>query len=237
MSGSPTLPTAEEFRMPLDAVMPPVAWPLSPQHEAAVLRALDKRRAALLVERAGVDAPALARRLGASAFARLDEIDFTRFDVLVTLTWRALSAPVPVVPLWPRVLCVGAGCTGGIPPDAFAASAEAMLHAAGLAPQAVAVVATTARRATEPALQAWAQAVGAAFVACDDTTLAAHPGPTRSAYIESRHGLPGIAEAAALATANAGTLLLPRQKASLPGGHHHTLAVALGAGWFGAEAA
>jgi Cobalamin synthesis G C-terminus len=225
MSGSPTLPTAEEFRMPLDAVMPPIAWPLSPQDEAAVLRALDKRPAALLVEIAGVDTPALAHRLGASAFARLDDIDFTRFDALVTLTWRTLSAPVPVLPLWPRVLCVGVGCTGGIPSGAFAASAEAMLHAAGLAPQAVAVVATTARRAAEPALQTWAQALGAAFVACDDATLAAHPGPTRSAIMQERHGLPGVAEAAALATANTGPLLLPRQKASLPGGHHHTLAV------------
>lgn len=215
--------------MPLAAVMPPVAWPLSPQHEAAVLRALARRRAALLVELAGVDAPALAHRLGASAFARLDDIDFTRFDILVTLTWRTVSAPVPVVPLWPRVLSVGVGCTGGIPADAFAASAEAMLHAAGLAPLAVAVVATTARRAAEPALQGWAQRLGAAFVACDDATLAAHPGPTGSTYVQTRQGLPGIAEAAALATANAGTLLLPRQKASLPGGHHHTLAVAIGA--------
>ncbi|WP_158258381.1 cobalamin biosynthesis protein [Rhodopila globiformis] len=212
--------------MPLAAVMPPVAWPLSPQHDAAVLHALARRPAALLVELAGVDAPGLAHRLGGVAFTRLDDIDFTRFDVLVTLTWRALSAPVPVVPLWPRVLCVGAGCTGGIPPDAFAASAEAILRAAGLAPQAVAVVATTARRAAEPALQAWAQGLGAGFVACDDATLAAHPGPTRSTYVQARHGLPGIAEAAALATANAGTLLLPRQKARLPGGHHHTLAVA-----------
>jgi Cobalamin synthesis G C-terminus len=226
MSGSSTLPTAEEFRMPLDAAMPPIAWPLSPQDEAAVLCALDGRPAALLVEIAGVDAPSLARRLGILAFARLDDIDFTRFEILVTVTWRPLSAPVPVLPLWPRVLCVGVGCTGGIPSDALAASAEAMLHAAGLAPQAVAVVATTARRAAEPALQAWAQALGAAFVACDDAALAAHPGPTHSAITQARHGLPGVAEAAALATADTGPLLLIRQKASLPGGHHHTLAVA-----------
>src|SRR5689334_5531958 len=114
--------------MPLDAVMPPIAWPLSPPDEAAVLRALGGHAAALLVEIADVDAPPLARRLGAPVFARLDDIDFARFDVLVTVTWRILAAPVPVLPLWPRVLCVGVGCTGGIPSGAFAASAEAMLH-------------------------------------------------------------------------------------------------------------
>ncbi|MFL5279523.1 MAG: cobalamin biosynthesis protein [Rhodopila sp.] len=214
--------------MPLDAAMPRLAWPLSPQDEAAVVRTLDGREAALLVEIAGVDAPALVHRLGASvtAFARYEDIDFTQVEVLATVTWRLLSAPVPVLALWPRVLCVGVGCTGGIPANAFAASAEAMLHAAGLAPPAVAVVATTARRGAEPALSAWAQALGATFVTCDDATLAAHPGPTRSARMQARHGLPGVAEAAALATAGSTSLLLARQKAALPGGHHHTLAVA-----------
>jgi|tagenome__1003787_1003787.scaffolds.fasta_scaffold20853810_2 hypothetical protein len=214
--------------MPLDAVMPPIAWPLSPQDEAALVCALDGREAALLVDIEGVDAPALARRLGApvTAFARYEDIDFTQIKVLVAVTWRLLSAPVPVLALCPRVLCVGVGCTSLIPSDAFAVSADSMLRAAGLAPNAVAVVASTARRAAEPALAAWAQALGAAFVTCDDARLAAHPGPTRSATVHARHGLPGVAEAAALATADATVLLLARQKAALPGGHHHTLAVA-----------
>jgi cobalamin biosynthesis protein CbiG len=214
--------------MALDAAMPRIAWPLSSQDEAAVAHRLDGRPAALLVEIEGVDAAALAGRFGATltVFVSYDDIDFTHVEALLTVTWRPLSAPVPVLPLWPRVLCVGVGCTGGIPADAFAASAEAMLHAAGLAPQAVAVVATTARRAVEPALSAWTQALGAAFVVCDDATLAAHPGPACSTHMQARHGLPGVAEAAALATADAMSLLLPRQKAALPGGHHHTLAVA-----------
>jgi cobalamin biosynthesis protein CbiG len=125
-----------------------------------------------------------------------------------------------------RRLCVGVGSTHGAPPDAFARSAEAMLKAAGLAPDAVGTVATSRRKRDEPALRRWAESIGAHFVTFDDATLSAQPAPTRSAQVHAKIGIASVAEAAALAASGGTVLLLTRRTAVLPGGHHHTLAVA-----------
>lgn len=136
---------------------------------------------------------------------------------------RPKDVPGAVAP----VLCVGVGCTRGAPAAAFAAAATAMLQAAGLAPEAVRLVATASRKQDEPALRHWADALGIPFISFDDTTLAAQPVATRSARVQQAIGLPAVAEAAALAAAGATELLLTRRTAELPGGHHLTLAVAL----------
>ncbi|CAH2601114.1 Cobalamin biosynthesis protein [Rhodovastum atsumiense] len=218
--------------------MPPAAgnrlaaWPPSEPTLAALAAAIGGRAVTLLVEPEEVDGTTLARRLerhcGTAVAVCHDRanLDFIHIEMLVTVTWRMPAAPVPVLALWPPVLVAGIGCTGGVPAETLAASATAMLRQAGLAPEAVGLVATSARRAEEPALHAWAEALGAGFVACDDATLAAQAVPTPSAQLQARLGVASVAEAAALAAAGATSLLLTRRKAALPGGHHHTLAVA-----------
>jgi hypothetical protein len=169
------------------------------------------------------------RRAHVTVFDRFEDIDFTHFEVLVAVTWRRYEAPVPTLHLWARALCVGVGCTRGTSPEAFARSADAMLSAAGLAPAAVRVVATATRKRDEPALRLWAASLGASFATFDDATLAAQPTVAPAPHVHEAAGLPPVAEAAALAAADRSELLLARRKASLPLGHHHTLAVAVAA--------
>ncbi len=126
-----------------------------------------------------------------------------------------------------RALCVGLGCTRGAPAGELARAAEAVLRAAGVAPGAVAVVATARRKQDEPALRLWAELLGAAFRVIEDGVLAAQHVVTASARVRAHAGLDSVAEAAALAAAGATVLLLPRRTASLGGGHHLTLAAAL----------
>lgn len=105
-------------------------------------------------------------------------------------------------------------------------AAAAMLEAAGLAPAAVRLVATARRKQDEPAPRLWAESLGVPFMSFDDATLAAQTLATPSARVQAAIGLPSVAEAAALAAADGGELLLTRRSAALPGGHYLTLAVA-----------
>ena len=123
-------------------------------------------------------------------------------------------------------LLVGVGCTRGAPAEALASAATAILHAAGLAPEAVRLVATARRKIDEPALRQWAEALGVPLMCFDDAALAAQNVATPSARVQQAIGLVSVAEAAALAAAERTELLLTRRSAALPGGHHLTLAVA-----------
>jgi cobalamin biosynthesis protein CbiG len=127
----------------------------------------------------------------------------------------------------PLALCIGVGCTRGVPPADFGVAAASILAAAGLPPAAVRLVATAGRKQDEPALRQWAESLGAGFVSVDDAILAAQPVTTRSDRVHRAVGLTSVAEAAALAAAGATELLLTRRTAALPGGHHLTLAAAV----------
>lgn len=160
-------------------------------------------------------------------FYHYEDIDFARFELLIAVTYRCYEPPVPTLHLWSRTLCVGIGCTRGIALPLLSMSAEALLHNQGLAPAAVRTVASATLKDNESALHHWAETLGAKFVTFDESTLGAQPIVTPSAIVQKKVGMPSVAEAAALAAAGQKELLLPKQKAALASGHHHTLAVAL----------
>jgi precorrin-4 C11-methyltransferase len=201
----------------------------SPDFNAVVARFVNRRPTALLLEVRDRGTAFLERTRPANVtiFQHYEDIDFARFELLIVVTYRRLTPPVPCLQLWARALCVGIGCTRGAPPAPLAESANSLLAANNFPPAAVRCVASAALKADEPALRDWAATLGVEFVTFDDATLAAQPVVTPSAVVQEKIGLPSVAEAAALAAAAKGPLLLPKQKAALGGDHHHTLAVAL----------
>lgn len=204
----------------------------APDFATVIARYLNRRPTALLLDLRdhgpGRGQPGLAGHV--TLFRRFEDIDFDKFELLIAVTWRHYTAPVPSLHLWARAVCVGVGCTRGSDPQALASSAEAMLLAEGVAPAAVRVVASARLRQDEPALRDWAAALGAAFVTFDAATLGACGVPNPSDIVASRLGTPSVAEAAALTAAGRADLLIPKRKAALPGGHYHTLAVAVADG-------
>jgi cobalt-precorrin 5A hydrolase / precorrin-3B C17-methyltransferase len=125
----------------------------------------------------------------------------------------------------PSTLALGVGCERHAPADELEKLVADTLAEAGLAPAAVACVASVALKAAEPAIHALAGQLGvpARFLARD--VLAAEAGrlATPSAVVEAEIGIPGVAEAAALAAAGpAGRLLVAKRKS-----RRCTVAVAL----------
>jgi hypothetical protein len=215
----------------LDRLGPTHGWTPSatPDLTTAIALHVNRRPTALVLDVHDRGTQRLERSLGThvTLFRRFEDIDFSSFELLIAVTYRRYDAPVPMLHLWARALCVGVGCTRGSDPPALAASAERLLRDEGLAQEAVRSVASARLRHDEQALIAWAGSLGASFVTFEETTLRMVPVPTPSAVVHERVGTPSVAEAAALAAAEQSELLMTKRKAALPDGNHHTLAVAV----------
>ena len=119
------------------------------------------------------------------------------------------------VVLHPGVLALGLGCERDCAPEELVALAERTLDAAGLAPEAVACVASLDLKADEPAVIAVAEALGVPLRLFDAEALEREtPRLTApSEVVFQAVGCHGVAEAAALACAGAaGTLAQPKTR-------------------------
>lgn len=122
----------------------------------------------------------------------------------------ALDPPVNALPV--RVVA-GIGLRRATAAAEIVALVRRALAEAGLAPEALAALATAADRAGEPAVREAAAALGLRPTALDAAALAAADARvvTRSARIEALRGVGSVAEAAALACAGPrARLVLPR---------------------------
>ncbi len=108
---------------------------------------------------------------------------------------------------------LGLGARSGVPEKDLDLALDQVLRRAGLADGAVAALATSDRRAAEPAVQSVAARRGWAVLGFTAAELAAQPVPNPSAQVAARVGAPSVAEAAALVAAGEDAeLVMPKQK-------------------------
>jgi cobalt-precorrin 5A hydrolase len=101
------------------------------------------------------------------------------------------------------MIVAGVGCRKGAAAAEIAAAINMALFRSGLAADAVAVVATSAAKATEAGIKGAAAALGVPLVPVPqgDLEAAGRRVPTRSERVVALTGVPSLAEAAALAAA------------------------------------
>ena len=115
----------------------------------------------------------------------------------------------------PQTLALGVGCERHASAEELEALVMTTLAEAGLAPEAVACVVSLDLKAAEPAVHALSQTLDVPARFLDRDALAAETPrlATPSAVVEAEIGIPGVAEAAALAAAGpAGRLLVTKRK-------------------------
>ena len=163
-------------------------------------------------------------------FYRREDLDLTRFGLLIAVTPRLLpEVPdgVPVLAFRPPVLHLGFGCRKECDPAGIPAFIEARLYDSGFSPRAVATVGTIELKKDEPLLQEllarWPWARPVIYLA---ETLAAIDVPNPSEKALAATGSAGVAEAAALASAHGGPLWIEKQKGRLTEGSDFTFALA-----------
>ena len=131
------------------------------------------------------------------------------------------AQPAVTARLTPGGFVVGVGCSLGCPTAELLALIAATLAEAGAAASDVRALATVDRRAEEPAMVAAAAHHGWPLRTFAVDALAAVDVPTPSAVVAGHVGTPSVAEAAALLTAGATTLLVPKRRSA-----HATCALA-----------
>ncbi|TFL20096.1 precorrin-3B C(17)-methyltransferase [Jannaschia formosa] len=109
---------------------------------------------------------------------------------------------------------LGLGCARDADPEELWENAQAVLAEAGVAPGAVAAVATVDLKLDEPAMHAVAARLGRPLRAFAPPELAAIEVPNPSEVVRAEIGTPSVAEAAALAVAG-GVLVHPKRKTAM----------------------
>ena len=143
--------------------------------------------------------------------------DSGRHTVQITERSVVPGDDVADVTLHPAVLALGLGCERGCRPEELILLAKRVLVAGGLAPDAVACVASLDLKAGEPAMSAVADWLGVPLRLFDATTLEREtPRLTAPSEVVFRAvGCHGVAEAAALACTGAdGALVMPKARSA-----------------------
>ncbi len=202
------------------------------QMNRAIFTFVQKQPTALLLEirDRGTAALEQTRPEHVQVFYRREDLDLTRFGLLIAVTPRLLpEVPdgVPVLAFRPPVLHLGFGCRKECDPVGIPAFIEDRLCDSGFSPKAVATVGTIELKKDEPLLQEllgrWPWARPGIYPA---ETLAAIDVPNPSEKALAATGSAGVAEAAALASAHGGPLWIEKQKGRLTEGNDFTFALA-----------
>ena len=205
------------------------------QMNRAVFAFVQKQPTALLLEIRDKGTAALEQTKPehVRVFYRREDLDLTRFGLLIAVTPRTLpDVPegLPVLAFRPPVLHLGFGCRKQCDPAGIPEAIAAKLLDAGFVPESVATVGTIELKKDEPLLQAllagWPWARPEIYPA---ETLAAIDVPNPSEKALAATGSAGVAEAAALESAHGGPLLIEKQKGRLTEGGDFTFALALDA--------
>jgi cobalt-precorrin 5A hydrolase len=160
-----------------------------------------------------------------SYFTSLDEVDPTKFEILLIATDRELRETHRAhwhnaVVYRPKSLMLGIGCDKLTPPDLVARGVRAILAKHNLALASVAKIATIDLKHEEPALIA----LGFPMVTFTAAELDAVDMPTPSEMVKKHVGTRGVAEPAAILAG--GKLVVPKQVYTEEGaGRSMTLAV------------
>lgn len=206
----------------------------------AVFAFVEKKPTALLLEVRDPGTDYLERTCPShvKVFYRREDLDLNGFALLIAVTpfllpdagqgtMPGLSGHLPVLIFRPPVLHLGFGCRKQCRPDGIPEAIDAKLREAGLSPKSIATIGTIELKKDEPLLQAlsehWPQAKPAIYPA---ETLASFDVPNPSEKALAATGSAGVAEAAALAGAHDGPLLIEKQKGKLVEGSDFTFAVA-----------
>jgi len=199
LCGSAVLTTASDARFAFGLDEPPPGFVL--ENPSAAKPAMAALLAGASIDLTG-DAPWLAKAGYPLAPGGEVKIAVTeRADAGLALVYR------------PKLLLAGVGCERGTSAEEVISLIDRALAVAGLAPQALAALATVELKADEPALHAAAVHFGVPLRLFSVAQLDAERGRLQmpSPIVEAEIGTPSVAEAAAL---KAGDLAVPKQKSA-----------------------
>ncbi|MEY8591935.1 precorrin-4 C(11)-methyltransferase [Butyricimonas hominis] len=160
-------------------------------------------------------------------FYHFEDIDFSKFQLLVAVTPFRHESPIPALYYRPAVLHLGVGCRKECNPEGVAENIFHALESARLSPLALASVSTIDLKKDEPLVHDIARKAGVSLHVYTANELKDIEVPNPSEKVTEVTSVPGVAETCALKSASNTRLLLEKQKHKLSEGNDFTFAVAL----------
>lgn len=170
-----------------------------------------------------------------TVFYKYSDIDFTKFDLLVTVGPFVYFAPISIISFYPKVLSLGFGCRKDMVGDAkdLAHAITECLRQHHISPHSLNKIATIDIKKDEKILKDLTSSVDvpATFrlpVECFTADeLGSIDVPNPSERVREATQSPSVSEASAIKAAHGGNILLEKQKMSLGEGCEFTIAVAI----------
>lgn len=160
-------------------------------------------------------------------FYHFEDIDFSKFQLLVAVTPFRHESPIPALYYRPAVLHLGVGCRKECNPEGVTENIFHALESARLSPLALASVSTIDLKKDEPLVHDIAGKAGVSLHVYTANELKDIEVPNPSEKVTEVTSVPGVAETCALKSASNTRLLLEKQKHKLSEGNDFTFAVAL----------
>lgn len=175
----------------------------------------------------GTDALEGGRPGHVDVYYRFEEIETKKYDLVIAVTPRMVECEIPVLYYRPGVLHLGVGCRKLCHPDGIVNDICHRLEMFGLSPLSVATVDTIELKKDEPLVAELAERLQAEVRIYPAEALKEIKVPNPSEKVCEVTGVAGVAEAAALKSADQEVLLIEKQKGAVTTGHDFTFAVAL----------
>lgn len=163
----------------------------------------------------------------ADIYYAYEEIDFSKYSLLIAVTYKMYAAPVPVLHYHAPVLNIGMGCSRDIESELLEQSFREQFQAQGLAVAALKAIGSIDIKADETAFINLAATLGVPLVTFTADELNTQTVPNASEVVLSKLGVHSVSEAAAMLLAGNTSLLLEKQKITVSSGKKHTLAIAV----------
>lgn len=235
LGAQPVISTSSDLQelWALDTLGAQFGWHTEFSGEANTLIAqfVNNEPTALLLE---VDTPA-TRRLEESApdfvevFYSAEEIDETKFKLLLAVTYKEYHPSIPIVHYYPRVLTVGTGCSKALDPQLFKQTLYAQLMLQGLSPHALKSFGSIDIKKEQDAYLQFSKDTGLPFHTFRKEEIDTVTVPNPSHVVRAKIDVDGVSESAAMLLSGNNELLVEKQKVNLDNGEKFTYAVALAA--------
>lgn len=160
-------------------------------------------------------------------FYKEEAIDMAQFDLLIAVSPRLLSFPIPSLIYRPKVLMVGTGCSKALDADVFEQTLWNKIEARGFSPKSIQCLGSIDIKAKQGAYLALAAKHNIPFHTFNKEAIQAIEVPNPSAVVQAKIGVDGVAESTALLLSKNTKLLVEKQKNHLDNGEKFTFAIAL----------
>ncbi len=160
-------------------------------------------------------------------FYNESEIDFNQFELLIAVTYKAITTTIPVLYYVPKVLSVGSGCSKSLDERLFDETFKTKFEEKGLLFSAIENFGSIDIKGKQSAYLDWSTNNRIPFKTFTSEEIDTVNVPNPSLMVQEKIGVDGVSESTAMLLSKNNSLLVEKQKVILDNNEKFTFAVAL----------